>query len=1109
MRSVFVGRERELDQLITGLDEAIGGTGGLYLLSGEQGIGKSRLADELAARARERGARVLWGRCWEAGGAPPYWPWIQAIRSYLRRADPDGLRAELGDGGSDLAQMVPELRELLPELPDPPSADPETARFRLFDATATFLRNAARRQPLLLVLDDLQAADVPSLLLLRFLATELGESPMLVLGALRELPLAGEDPRMAALVELQREPAAHRVALTGIGEAGVARFIELTVGVRPDTTLVSAVHAKTEGNPLFVAEVVRLLVSDGRLAEGAVVKLALPDSIRAVIGRRLSDLSVECVTVLEAASVLGREFSLDLLKGLTERSTRDLLERLDEAVRAGVVTEAPGGLGRLRFSHELVRDTLYEETPLSRRYDLHRRAVGVLEAVYAPDIEPHLAELARHAVAAAPAGDAARAAGYARRAADRALALLAYEEASRLYELALEASGLEEAGPEGLRGDLLLSLGDARGRAGDLTSAKLAFRDAAEVAGRVGRPDLLTRAALGYGGRFVWARAGGDPEVRRLLERALVALGSGDSPLRARVMARLAGVLRDEREREPRWSLSEDALSMARRLGDAGTLAYALEARCAAIWEPDTVEERLAIAEEMVRVAEASGDKERELQAHGYRMHALFELGDLPAARAALRAEDRVTEALGQRAQRWLSSVGWAAFALFEGRFGEAEVLLERALTLGRKAQSVDAEVSFRVQTYALRREQGRISEVEGLVGRSVDEFPWFPMFRSILADVWVQMGKGREARRLFEELSRDDFAFLPRDSQWLFAVALLAEVARSLDDDRSARVLYELLLPYAHRNAYSPPDLCTGSVSRPLGILAWTAGRPEESERHFLEALEANARMGALPWLAHTQYGYARMLLDRATGDDRARAHDLLSEALTACRTLGMAALEQMVVALVGKGAQQPEQAPQPRAAARGVFRREGDLWTIAFDGHGFRLRDAKGLRYIHRLLAAPAREVHVADLVSEGGTARAGSREPALASPGMGVDAGHAGEVLDQHARSAYARRIQDLREEIEQATGWGDAERVTRAREELDFLSRELAAAYGLRGRRRRGADIAERMRKAVGNRIRDSIARISKLHPVLGRHLANAIATGTFCSYRPDREIHWEL
>jgi tetratricopeptide (TPR) repeat protein len=1104
LRPAFVGRERELTELLTALEEARSGRGQVTLLAGEPGIGKSRLADEVAAQSRERDVAVLWGRAWEAGGAPAFWPWVQALRGFIRTSNRDVLADDVGSGASDLAQILPELRSVFPDLPSPEVVDPEIARFRLFDAVSTFLKNASDREPLLVVLDDLHGADTPSLLLLRFVASDLSASRVFIVGAYRDVAVIPGHPMAEAVAELSREPHTRLLRLGGLSDDDVGRFIEGTTGVVPSPAVVAAVHDQTEGNPLFLGELVRLLASEGRLeatADASAWRLSIPPGVRDAITRRLRHLSDRCAETLTLASVLGREFDVEALRLFSGMATSELLAALEEAAEADVVTDAPGALGQLRFSHALIRDALYDQIPVPRRYEAHREAGEALEGRYAADPDPHLSELAHHFVEAAPAGGADRAVTYARRAAERAVRLLAYEEASRLYVLAIEASRLADGSIEDVRGDLLLALGDARARAGDLDAAKQAFREAAEIAGRVGRPDRLARAALGYGGRFVWARAGGDPHVRPLLERAIGALGREESTLRARVMARLAGVLRDEPEREPRWSLSADALSMAQTLGDPATLAYALEARFAAVWEPETVRERLAHAEEMVRVAATSGDKERELQAHGYRWHALVELGDISAARSALRAKDVMTEELGQPAQRWLTAVAWAVLALLEGRFVEAEQLVSRALMLGQRAQSMDAEVSYRLQTYALRREQDRIDEIEETIVRSVDGFPWYPMFRSVVADVWVRLGRLGEARPLFEELARDRFAFLPRDSQWLFGLTLLADVARSLEDTTSAADLYELLLPYAHHNAYSPPELCTGSVSRPLGILAWVARHGEEADRHFREALDANRRMGARPWLARTQHDYARMLLARGAQDDRSRADELLAEALETCRNLGMTALEREVTAPLGTRTRRTG-GPRRRLAGPAVFSREGDYWTIAFDGKEVRLRDAKGLRYLHRLISEPGREFHVAELVSPAGP---GSRPTEDLSP----DAGHAGEILDATAKEAYRLRVEDLRVEIEEAEGWNDAERAARAREGLEAIASQLAKAYGLGGRARRAAETSERIRKAVTNRIRHAIGRIQREHPQLAAHLANAISTGTFCSYRPELPVPWEL
>ena len=368
-RSVFVGRERELAELSEGLDDAFAGRGRLFLLAGEPGIGKSRLAEELVAQARARGARVLVGRCWEAGGAPAYWPWVQALRPHVRGEEPDTLRAQLGAGAADLARFLPDLRARFPDLPEPPSSESEAARFRLFDATVGFLRRASESRPIVLFLDDLHAADAPSLLLLRFLARQLGSTRMLLLGAYRDVDPLPRQPLTEMLAEVAREPGTRRLPLGRLSEGDVAEYVDLTAPGIASAHLVAALSEETEGNPLFVGEIVRLLSVEGVRSEG----LAIPQSVRDVIARRLTHLSDTCNRVLVLASVLGREFALDALDRLAGVSEDELLDALDEATAARVVSDMAGAPDRLRFAHVLIRDTLYEGLTTARRGRLHRR----------------------------------------------------------------------------------------------------------------------------------------------------------------------------------------------------------------------------------------------------------------------------------------------------------------------------------------------------------------------------------------------------------------------------------------------------------------------------------------------------------------------------------------------------------------------------------------------------------------------------------------------------------------------------------------------------------------------------------------------------------------
>ena len=444
---VFVGRQREMGELKAALEDTLSGRGRLVTLVGEPGIGKTRTALELATYAGLRQAQVLWGRCYEDEGAPPYWPWVQAIRSYVRDVDPDQLRSEMGAGAADIAEVVSDVREQLPGLESPQQLEPEQARFRLFDSITAFLKSAGRRQPIVLVLDDLHWADHPSLLLLEFVARELANSRVLIIGTYRDMELSRQHPLSHTLGELNRERLFQRVLLRGLDQDDVARFIELASGVTPPPGMLEAVHRQTEGNPLFVTEVVRLLVQDGELTQdsgGAEGRdswsVRIPEGVREVIGRRLDRLSERCNETLTIASVIGREFTLAQLSPLIEDMTEDrLLEVLEEALSARVIEELPRMVGRYQFTHALIQETLSGELTTTRRVRLHARIAEALEELYGDDAESHAAELAHHFVEAEGVLGTDKLIRYSLLAGNRTMALYAYEEALSHFGRALAA----------------------------------------------------------------------------------------------------------------------------------------------------------------------------------------------------------------------------------------------------------------------------------------------------------------------------------------------------------------------------------------------------------------------------------------------------------------------------------------------------------------------------------------------------------------------------------------------------------------------------------------------------------------------------------------------
>jgi DNA-binding SARP family transcriptional activator len=904
-RSAFVGRERELAELVGGLDDAFAGRGRLFLLVGEPGIGKSRLAEELIAQAKARGARVLVGRCWEAGGAPAYWPWVQSLRPYLRDTDAESLRSQLRGGAADVARLFPELRDLLADLPlAPPPLESEGARFRLFDSMTAFLKSAAAKRPLVLVLDDLHAADEPSLLLLQFVARELGESRLLIVGAYRDVDPTLSDPLTTTVTELAREPVTRTLALVGLGEADVARFIEAAAPGASAAELGPVVHAETEGNPLFVGEIVRLLAAERGLDEPAMTPLAIPESVREVIGRRLRHLSDECNRLLAQASVLGREFDLDALAGVSGLGRGAILELLDEGVEARVVSEVPGVIGRMRFAHALIREAAYHRLSRSRRVQLHRQVGEALEALYSPDLETHLAELAHHFFESAAGGNGEKAVDYARRAGSRAVAVLAYEEAVRLYEMALEALGPDAGKTVGLRCEMLLALADAQGRAGDGLAAKSTYLRAADLARSAGLSEMLARGAVGYGGRFLWAHDLADERLVPLLEDGLSTLDEGDSVLRVQLLARLAAALRHGPSRERRERISEEAIEIARRIGDPATLAYALAAAECALHAPHNAHMRLAEGEEIVSLVAGTGDRERLFDGHEHSFWAAWELGDPDRRAVELTSMSRVAEELRQPAQLWMLATAQATLAVSQGRFVEAPELIERAAAIGERVLPWHAAAARKMQLFLLRSEQRRLDAFAREVRDHADEFPSPLVHQAILAHVYARLERTEEAETLLHELTSRDLSNWHVDEEWLVSICLLAETCAILGDTGPAVPLYELLLPYGSLNAVAVPELALGSTSQPLGLLATLLGRFEEGARYFEEALRMNERMGARPWLAHTQEDYARMLLRRNGEGDRERAEKLLLPAQATYRELGMKDDAAKAAALARTGA-------------------------------------------------------------------------------------------------------------------------------------------------------------------------------------------------------------
>jgi predicted ATPase len=897
---VFIGREQETKELHVALNETLAGKGHLFMLVGEPGCGKTRMTEQLGTYARLCNAQVLTGSCYEGEGAPAFWPWLQIVRSYAQELEPEKLLSIMGPGAADIAQVVSEIRERLPDLPPPPTLEPEQARFRLFDSVTTFLKNASKLQPLVVVLDDLHWADKPSLLLLQFLARDLKDARILVIGTYRDMELGRQHPLSQTLGELSRQGLSARIVLRGLTEQDIARFIEMTTGINPPENLVRTVYQQTEGNPFFLNEIVRLLVVEGQLERPQVTTASgvrIPEGVREVIGRRLDQLSDECNRILTIACVIGREFSLDGLEPLSEITGDQLLELLDEAMAARVINELPQAVGQYSFVHALIRETLYDEISTARRVRFHRRIGETLEKLYANNPDSHLTELAYHFYQASPAGNGDKAIDYAIRAAKRAIRLLAYEEAAGHYERARAVVELQENVDEAQRCELSLALGDAQKKAGNNAKAREAFLQAAGIARKRGAPEQLARAALDIGAGMPGSGRVDELQVS-ILKEALSTLGEEDTALRARLLAQLSLAL--YYSPELRDEFNRQAVEMARRVGDPAAIVAALYGRHVILDGTPSVEERLAVATEILGIAERGGNKEMELQIRYRRILDLMELAEMPAVDAEIEAHTKLAEELRQPRYLWLTPFFKASRALTEGRLDESERLARQAFAIGERAQDPTSPLLFETLMLALRLVQGQVDDREEAIKRYMENFPEIPNIRATLANLYFRLGRREDAQREFDQVAAHDFANLPRDGSWVVTIANLSYVCSYLNDVRHAAVLYDVLLPYAPRQlVIGGSAIAMGSILRFLGILASTMSRWEEAVAHFEGALLMNKRIRAIPSLALTQQEYGAMLMKRGDPGDREKAHQIFDQALATANEIGMHGLIREVNAL------------------------------------------------------------------------------------------------------------------------------------------------------------------------------------------------------------------
>ncbi len=907
----FVGRATELDTLRAKFDESLSGKTAIVMVVGEPGIGKTRTVEELGVYAAVRGAQVLWGHSYEGEIGVPYLPFVEALRTFVRELSDDGHLLDPDAGCAEVATIIPELRDRLPQLAVLPSLDGDAERHRLFEGVSAFLVAATRIRPLVIVLDDMHWSDKPSLLLLVHLARRVSSSRLLIVGTYRDVELERSHPLAETISTLRRERLYERVLLRGLPISEVQAFIEAVGGQETPDQFAELIFRETEGNPFFVAEILRHLVETGAIRHegdawvGTPESVAenLPEGVREVIGRRLDGLSDGCNTALSVAAAMPGGFTIEVVGEVAGFDEDTMLDLLDEALGAQVIRERRERPGTYEFNHALIRQTLYGELSTPRRVRMHRRVGEALERSFADSIDAHLPELAFHAYEAAPGGDVEKAVDFARRAGERAMSQTAYEEAARSYSMAIQALDLVADGNPSARIDLLLALARAEERGGDAAACHAACLEAADLATLVGDPFRLARAAIEYAGSY-WFTAGSaqDPRRLRLFADAEAALRAADDgqerdSLLATVLSRHAAAfsLRDTAEHA---RFIDEAIDLARASGDQHALASALQIQQTQGLPPD---QRLANRLEAAQAAETSGDLNLMQSVRLSRVidAQWDEDRDALEHEVAGYAQDAARSRVSTQLVTSLQLQG--ALAAIDGQYEEAERLILESAALARSSGVPDLLANVGIGLAPVYRELGRLAAFEDATRRMVAATPGVISWRCGFAQILCEAGKLDAAEEIVAEIMADP-AGIPDDVLRRYCVSMLAEVAAVTSPRETLVQLDEWLRSDPEsvgRSVILAGNAYHGAYVRYCGLVAGALGRHSEAVAEHEAALAEHQKMRARGWEARSKYDLAGALRARDESGDAERASVLLNEVVQRANELGMTRLLEQAMAV------------------------------------------------------------------------------------------------------------------------------------------------------------------------------------------------------------------
>jgi class 3 adenylate cyclase/tetratricopeptide (TPR) repeat protein len=894
--TALVGREHEVALLLERWQRVVAGEGQLVLLSGEAGIGKSRIVQTLRERLAATPHRRVRLQCSPYHTASALHPLIVHLEHAAGFAadDPidrrlDKLEASLRQGTNDIGSVAPLMAELL-SLPtegryEALQLTPQQRKDETLNALVEQALGVAAREPVLVVLEDAHWIDPTTRELIGQTIDRIAGHPVLLLVT----------HRLEFESEWARHPHATVLTVNRLSQRQGAEIVRAVPGAGSlPESVVADIVGRTDGVPLYLEELTRSIVEAGSSSTAA----QIPETLHGSLLARLDRLGADSKEVAQIAATIGREFDRRLLGLLADKTEEQMVSSLDRLVASQIVL--PGGSlrkGGYLFRHALIQEAAYQSLLLSRRRQYHKRIAEVLDSHF-PEIAAAQPELiAQHYTASELF---ARAMPYWLAAARRALTRYANLEAIAHAQRGLDRSATVSVFPDmKLMIDLTLVLGDAQRRASQLGEAMATFESAAALAREQNSPKHLARAALGYEeAEFFFGTSGASSGP--LLEEALSTLGTEHAVERCQVLCRLGRVYFANRQVELANKTARNAMTMARRLGDKEGLFDAvttlLMTSLGAPADESELRQRHEALEEKLSIAEELRDAEKVFRALSFRVACFAELGDRAAMDASFAQFSAMRDLARFPIQKWVLTCQGAMLAILRGEFFEAETHAEAGLLAGQDVQAENAAGVYGMQMFTIRREQGRLAEVAPLLKRFVDNNPDEAVWRPGLLVAATDLGYLEMARRNLDEIADTGFR-LPMDAKRSATLSYFAEACVALGDTRRAGTVYRLLLPYRRVNiTVGVATICCGSAARFLGILASLMGDWQAAEEHFEVAIAMNTDLHAWPWLAHAEHDYASMLRRCGRQSDLARIDRLLSDALTTANRLGMIALQMRI---------------------------------------------------------------------------------------------------------------------------------------------------------------------------------------------------------------------